>query len=87
VANHNGFGQRFDHINRYWEMPYIKQATFSIWENKEAMKQFCLSNEPAHAVIKKTRKENWYSEDMFVRFRPLTTYGTIKGNDPLQGKL
>ena len=34
-------------------------------------------------VIKKTRKENWYSEDMFVRFIPLHTNGTIKGSDPL----
>ena len=69
------------------EMPYIKQATFSIWENKEAMKQFAYQMSQHTEVIKKTRKENWYSEDMFVRFRPIKTYGTIKGNDPLQGKL
>ena len=69
------------------EMPYIKQATFSIWENKEAMKQFAYQMSQHTEVIKKTRKENWYSEDMFVRFRPLKTFGSIKGNDPLQGKL
>ena len=69
------------------EMPYIKQATFSIWENKEAMKQFAYQMSQHTAVIKKTRKENWYSEDMFVRFRPIKTYGTIKGDDPLKGKL
>jgi hypothetical protein len=69
------------------EMPYIKQATFSIWENKEAMKQFAYQMSQHTAVIKKTRKENWYSEDMFVRFRPIKTFGTIKGNDPLKGKL
>jgi hypothetical protein len=69
------------------EMPYIKQATFSIWESKEAMKQFAYQMSQHTEVIKKTRKENWYSEDMFVRFRPIKTMGSIKGNDPLKGKL
>jgi heme-degrading monooxygenase HmoA len=69
------------------EMPYIKQATFSVWESKEAMKQFAYQMAQHTAVIKKTKKENWYSEDMFVRFRPVKTFGSIKGNDPLQGKL
>jgi len=38
-------------------------------------------------IIQKTRKERWYSEDMFVRFKPLKTFGTIKGMDPLAGKV
>jgi hypothetical protein len=69
------------------EMPYIKQATFSIWESKEDMKTFAYQMHQHTAIIRKTRKENWYSEDMFVRFKPLKTFGTIKGNDPLAGKL
>lgn len=69
------------------EMPYIKQATFSIWENKGLMKLFAYQMNEHTAVIKKTRNENWYSEELFVRFRPIKTYGTIKGNDPLAGKL
>ncbi|MBC7690124.1 MAG: spheroidene monooxygenase [Aquabacterium sp.] len=69
------------------EVPFIKQATFSIWQNKEAMKQFAYQMHQHTDVIKKTRKENWYSEDMFVRFIPLQTFGSIKGSDPLQGKL
>lgn len=69
------------------EIPYIKQATFSAWKNKDAMKQFAYQMSQHTAVIKKTRQENWYSEDMFVRFRPLKTYGAIKGNDPLEGML
>lgn len=53
------------------EMPYIRQATFSIWESKEAMRQFAYKL-PLHAeVVQKTRKENWYSEDLFVRFKIL----------------
>ncbi len=69
------------------EMPYIKQATFSIWQSREDMKAFAYQMHQHTAIIQKTRKENWYSEDMFVRFKPLKTSGTIKGNDPLAGKL
>ena len=69
------------------EIPWIKQATFSIWLSKEHMKQFAYQM-PEHAeVIKKTRKEDWYSEDMFVRFKIISTRGKIKGSDPLAGKL
>jgi len=69
------------------EMPYIKQATFSIWQSKDDMKMFAYHMHQHTAIIQKTRKERWYSEDMFVRFKPLQTFGTIKGDDPLAGKL
>jgi heme-degrading monooxygenase HmoA len=69
------------------EMPYIKQATFSIWQSKEDMKAFAYQMREHQEVIKKTRKENWYSEDMFTRFKPLQSFGTIKGCNPLEGIL
>ena len=65
------------------EMPLIKQATFSIWENKAAMKAFAYQQKEHQDVIRKTRTEKWYSEDMFVRFRIIYSNGTIKGIDPL----
>lgn len=50
------------------EMPYIRQATFSMWQSKEAMRQFAYKL-PEHAdVVKKTHAENWYSEELFARF-------------------
>jgi heme-degrading monooxygenase HmoA len=50
------------------EIPWVKQATFSVWESKAAMKEFAY-NMPQHKeVIVKTRKQQWYSEDMFTRF-------------------
>jgi hypothetical protein len=53
------------------EMPYIRQATFSIWQSKEAMRQFAYKM-PEHAdVVKKTYAENWYSEELFARFKVL----------------
>ena len=69
------------------EIPWIKQATFSIWENKECMKAFAYGMKEHTEVIKKTRDQKWYSEEMFVRFKIIATTGTIKGKDPLKGKL
>jgi hypothetical protein len=69
------------------EMPFIKQATFSIWQSKDSMKAFAYQMKEHAEVIKKTRKENWYSEDMFVRFKPLKITGTIRGVNPLEGIL
>ena len=69
------------------EIPFIKQATFSIWKSKEAMKQFAYQMQEHTEVIRKTRQQNWYSEDMFVRFKPLKSVGAIRGSDPLAGKL
>lgn len=69
------------------ETPLIKQATFSIWQSKEHMKSFAYNMKEHAEVIRKTRKENWYSEDMFVRFKPLKVTGTINGKSPLNGIL
>jgi hypothetical protein len=91
--NVNGVAEQMDGVDGFitsigiGELPFIKQATFSIWHSKEAMKQFAYQMNQHTGVIKKTREENWYSEDLFVRFKPLKTVGTIKGRDPLTGKL
>lgn len=69
------------------EAPYIKQATFSIWQSRDSMKAFAYQMKEHAEVIRKTRKENWYSEDMFVRFIPLKVTGTIRGVNPLDGIL
>jgi hypothetical protein len=68
------------------EVPWIKQATFSIWESKEDMKLFAYKMHEHAAVINKTRKEKWYREDLFMRFIPLGSLGSIKGIDPLKRK-
>jgi hypothetical protein len=51
------------------EIPFIKQATFSIWESIEDMKEFAYKKMAHQDVIRRTRKENWYSEEMFLRFK------------------
>jgi len=68
------------------EMPWIKQATFSVWESKDAMKAFAYGMKTHTEVIKKTREQDWYSEEMFVRFKITGSSGTLKGINPLDGK-
>lgn len=60
------------------EVPWIKQATFSVWKNKESMKAFAYSMQQHADVIKKTRAENWYKEEMFVRFKIISVKGFDK---------
>jgi hypothetical protein len=66
------------------EIPLVKQATFSVWKNKEAVKSFAYSSKEHVEVIKRTRMENWYSEDMFVRFKVTACIGTVNGVNPLK---
>ncbi len=65
------------------EAPWIKQATFSIWQSKEQMKAYAYHIKEHRQVIQNTRKENWYKEEMFVRFRILWTSGTLSGKNEL----
>ena len=68
------------------EVPWVKQATFSIWESKTDMRDFAYKMQAHANVIQKTKKENWYSEEMFVRFIPILSLGSLKGIDPLKIK-
>jgi hypothetical protein len=68
------------------EIPWKKQATFSIWESKLAMRNFAYKMQAHATVIQKTKKEDWYSEEMFVRFIPMASYGSLRGIDPLKRK-
>jgi hypothetical protein len=58
------------------ELPLRYQATFSIWEESEAMKTFAYKNKAHVEMIKKTKKVGWYSEEMFTRFYPYKSIGS-----------
>lgn len=65
------------------EVPWIKQATFSVWQSKEVMKSYAYKQRAHQQVIQKTRKENWYSEEMFIRFKILWTSGALNGKNEI----
>lgn len=55
------------------EWPFVQQATFSLWNSLEEVKDFAYKSTHHATIVKKTRKRNWYKEDLFARFavRPL----------------
>ncbi|GAA4090042.1 hypothetical protein GCM10022392_09380 [Mucilaginibacter panaciglaebae] len=69
------------------EAPFYRQATFSVWESLDDVKAFAYRSREHSEVIHKTRAENWYKEELFARFKPLATLGTIKGQNPLKDYL
>lgn len=66
------------------EVPFYKQATFSIWNSMEDMKIFAYKSAEHEDIIKKTRRNNWYSEELFARFKIIRSMGTLHNADPLQ---
>jgi len=65
------------------EVPWIKQATFSVWQSKTAMKQFAYNQHEHTDVIRKTYQQQWYREEMFIRFIILQSQGTLRQRNPL----
>lgn len=69
------------------EAPLYRQATFSVWESIDDVKAFAYRSREHAEVIRKTRDQNWYKEELFARFTPITAFGTLRGVDPLNEKL
>lgn len=65
------------------EMPLLRQATFSVWTDMDSMKSFAYERLQHQTVIRKTRERNWYSEELFARFIPLQTAGSLRGGNPI----
>jgi hypothetical protein len=65
------------------EAPLVQMATFSIWENAAALKNFAYNSVEHREAIKKTHQINWYKEEMFTRFQPYRSIGNWGGENPL----
>ncbi len=60
------------------EAPYLRQATFTIWEDETALNAY--AQQGAHlAAIKAAYGQQYFSESMFTRFTPSEMEGTWRG--------
>lgn len=57
------------------EWPLIEQATFSLWQDQNAIDNFAYRKHQHQQVIQKTYKNQWYSEELFARFQILSLEG------------
>lgn len=69
------------------ELPVIQQATFSFWRSTHEMTAYAYKHPYHKEVVSKTRKNGWYAEELFARFRPYRSTGTWNGPHPLQSLL
>ncbi len=59
------------------ELPWIQQATISVWESAEAMRTFAYKSGIHQRIIKKTKARNWYSEELFAGFGLIGEEGSL----------
>ncbi len=52
------------------ELPWVQQATFSIWDSGKQMIDYAYQRQHHQQVIRQTRELGWYKEELFARFVP-----------------
>ncbi|CAI8304906.1 MAG: Spheroidene monooxygenase [Owenweeksia sp. TMED14] len=58
------------------EFPLIEQATLSLWNSEKELNDFAYKSREHSPMVQKTKKYNWYSEELFLRMSIIRTYGS-----------
>ena len=63
--------------------PFV--ATCSVWQSTKALSDYAFGHgDPAHAdAIKEQARKQFHHESAFIRFRPLSSRGSLGGKNPL----
>jgi spheroidene monooxygenase len=67
------------------ELPGVRQVTFSIWPDARSMADFARADGPHARAIRAVREGDWFSEELYARFRILGDAGSWRGASPLAG--
>lgn len=65
------------------EVPLLHQVTFSIWPDTDVMANFARKDGPHAQAIRAVREGDWFSEELYARFRVIGDSGSWNGADPL----
>lgn len=61
----------------FGEAPFVEMATFSIWNSTQELQNFAYRSKEHKEAIVKTRKINWYKEELFSRFKIYESQGNF----------
>ena len=68
------------------ELPWVVQATFSVWRSEQDMQAFAYGRSAPHsAAVARTRQAQGFSEELYARFTVLRSEGTWRNSDPVSG--
>jgi hypothetical protein len=66
------------------EAPIARLGTFSLWASRDDALAFATAMPEHLEVVRRTRADDWYGEELFARFEPFSSSGTWGGRDPLR---
>ena len=69
------------------EAPVGRLGTFSLWRSMADARRFATAMPEHRAVVARTRREDWYGEELFARFEPYGSSGSWTGRDPLAERI